>query len=72
VRELIHLPGLPSFEVEVSPRLPYESTDPERPGVVHVLRFDNGLLLMSQQAFDQLKRRAYWAKARAWFRRTAA
>ena len=51
------------MRVEVSPWLPFESTDPERPGLVHAVRCAPGILLgpvepvlfVSAEAFEQLK-----------------
>ncbi len=40
--------------VRVEPMLPYESTDPERPGMVHSIMWD-GVLYLSPEAYEQLK-----------------
>lgn len=42
------------FNVFVDRSLPYESTDPERPGQVHAVLIE-GQLFCSREAFHQLK-----------------
>ena len=42
------------LEVRVDRAFPYQSTDPERPGLVHAVLVD-GVLICSREAFDQLK-----------------
>lgn len=70
------------MRVQVSSMLPYESTDPDRPGVVHALRGDprapgldpaflEPILFVSAELLEQLKRRAFWDKSRGWFRRAS-
>lgn len=74
------LDGLvPGFRVEVSRFLPYESTDPERPGTIHAVRLAKDwlgqeTLLVSAQCLERLKRlptaeqESFWSKSRDWFR----
>ncbi len=57
---------IPSFlfhglRVRTSPSLPYESTDPKRPGTIHAVRLSADLaagieetLLVSQQVYERL------------------
>lgn len=45
----------PKVPVRVTRWLPYESTNPEKPGPVHAILFC-GLLLVSREAFAEIQR----------------
>jgi hypothetical protein len=49
--------GLKSLPVRVERMLPYESTDPDKPGPVHAVMIA-GTLFVSREAFEALKKAA--------------
>lgn len=54
---MLSIPIVDGIQVECRPDLlPYTSTDPEKPGEVHVIRILHGTehLLVSQVVFDEL------------------
>lgn len=52
-----HLSGAGSLRVIESCFLPYESTDPKKPGMVHAVMID-GALVVSRECFQELRRHA--------------